>query len=537
MKKINILLIVLILPLILAGCGKQEEEAQPTIKKQVEIQRIVKQDEVVADLVLNGTIVPKEYSIIRSLTPGTIEYLAPVGSEVFMGQPLFSIRDSGIESGYFNALQSYEQTKVVTGQRVQQAELALNSSQARLDLAQSQYNNVIAQTDQATRVSQDSATVAYNSAYNSIYQIIFDYNVGNSLDNPMYIFHDLVTTDPELKTNTTFLFNNAVSQFQTLSEVVSVDNLENDLDQIHEKLLVFKNLADNTAVLLQNAIPTQIYTEATIQNNKLINTGYQTSVNTYVNSIISSINSLENTKVSNQLSIDQAQSQLDLANIEFNNATIAAQSAKDGADLEQSIAQSQFDGAAYSYNNLTLASPFSGTILSHFVTEGEQTSIGQQLIEVGNLDIIEISVDIDVDFAKAVNLGDEVIIDNKYAGFVSEIEPIGDLTSGKISIKVQSQDNQNDLVAGAVSEVKFSLKYQDIDSIVIPIKAATIEASGNYVFVIDDNNIVSRKSVTLGKVFSDKVSVVSGLAEDDKLVLLNGVFVSEGDEVEVIAEQ
>ena len=129
------------------------------------------------------------------------------------------------------------------------------------------------------------------------------------------------------------------------------------------------------------------------------------------------------------------------------------------------------------------------------------------------------------------------MIDEQYAGFVAEIEPIGDLTSGKVSIKVQSQERQQDLVAGSVAEVKFNLKYKDINSIVIPIKAATIEASGNYVFVIDDNNIVSRKSVTLGKIFSDKVSVISGLEENDRLVLLNGVFVSEGDEIEIISEQ
>ena len=119
---------------------------------------------------------------------------------------------------------------------------------------------------------------------------------------------------------------------------------------------------------------------------------------------------------------------------------------------------------------------------------------------------------------------------------MTEVEPIGDLQSGKVSVTVQSSEAESNLVAGNTADVKFDLNYTEIDSIVVPIKSVTIEASGNYVFVLDSENKVVRKNVTLDQIFGDKVSVVSGLEEGDRLILLNGIFVSTGDEVEIIQE-
>ena len=109
LKSLSLIVVLFAMVLFTTGCGKQEEEEKPVIKKQVEVQQIARQNQVTASLLASGTVTPKQYSNIRSLVPGTVEYLSPVGSEIFVGQPLFSIRDEGIESGYFNALQNLEQ--------------------------------------------------------------------------------------------------------------------------------------------------------------------------------------------------------------------------------------------------------------------------------------------------------------------------------------------------------------------------------------------------------------------------------------------
>jgi RND family efflux transporter MFP subunit len=537
MKKFTFIFTLAALLIFSTGCGKQTDQTEETVvKKQVKIQDIVKQSEVSTSLVLSGAVTPKQYSVIRSLTPGTIEYLAPVGSDVFVGQPLFSIRDQGIESGYSNALQSLQQTNVVTSQRITQAELSVNSAKASFDLARSQYSNAVARTEQALSTAEDSTLLAYSSAYNTLNQSLIYLNEGN-VSSPRYLYRDILTADEQLRTDTTFMFADALEDFSNLESFSTRISLDDDLDEIYKTLLAAKDVLDSTAVLLQNAIPSSSSLDAIqLTSARLSISGYQTQINTHISSIIASVSSIANTEISNRLSIDQAQAQLDLAEIQYNNTLVGLDNAKESAELENNMSQTQFDGAAYNYSNLSIAAPFSGTILSHYVSAGQQVSLGQELIEIGNLAIIEITIDIDVDFAKALKLNDEVIIDDQYKGIVTEVEPIGDLQSGKVSVTVQSSEAESNLVAGNTADVKFDLNYTEIDSIVVPIKSVTIEASGNYVFVLDSENKVVRKNVTLDQIFGDKVSVVSGLEEGDRLILLNGIFVSTGDEVEIIQE-
>lgn len=530
--KIFSLALLVLVAFTMSGCGKEEATEQENIKKKVQIQEIVRQNEVNSKLILSSTVVPKEYSLIRSLVQGTVEYLAPVGSDVYVGQPLFSIRDANIENNYYNTLQSYQQTEITNSQRVQQAELGINSAKARLDLARVQYDSVVSQTKQASKTAEDSAVLAYESAYNTIYQVLIAYNTGDTR-HPSYIFKNLVTTNDTLKSDTTFLFSDVFNNFLNLPQKADRDNLASSLDAMHTQLLKMKELVDNTSIILQNTIANEIYNNAVISSDKSINSNYQSGINSHINSVISNISNLENTKINNKLAIDQASSQLDLAEIEYNNSDIALANAQDSAALQQTMSQTQLDAAAYNYNNLRLASPFAGTILSHHAKAGEQVAIGQELIEIGNLSIVEISVDVDVEFAKAIRLGDEVTIEEQYKGAVTKIDPIGDLRSGKINVTVQSQEAGQNLVAGSTAGVEFSLLYKDVNAIVIPIKSATIESSGNYVFVVGESNKIVRKNVTLGQIYGDKVSVVSGLEEGDKLILLNGVFISVDDEVEI----
>lgn len=536
MKKLRFLFLILLLSFSAAACTKGEEEVEePVIKKQVKIKNIVRQSEIEASLAVSGTVTPKQYSVIRSLTPGTLQFLMPVGSTVRTGQALFSIQDQNIESAYFNASQNLEQTRISTEQNKQQVELALNSSKARLELAQTQYDSTVAQGEQALLVVEDAAIVSYSSAYNSLSQALNFLSSGN-LEDKEYKYKNIITTYSQFRTDTSNSFPVVVDKFNKLPSSSNKETLTSDLAQLQEVLSSAKNLIDNTAVLLQNAIADSNFSQTQISSDTLTNTNYQTQINQYISAVISNINSINNTIISNDLALNQAQASLDLANIEYSNSQIALENANQGALLQVNAARSQFDGSAYNYSNLSLAAPFSGTVISHYAKEGEQVSVGQQLLELGDLSIVEISVDVDVDFAKAISLGDKVLIDKNWQAYVTEVEPIGDLTSGKVKITVQSEEAEGNIVPGSIAEVEFNLLYKDVDAIVIPMKAATIEASGNYVFVVNEENKVSRKNVSLGQIFGDKVSVVSGLEEGDKLIMLNGVFVADGDEVEIITE-
>jgi multidrug efflux pump subunit AcrA (membrane-fusion protein) len=224
--------------LVVTGCGRGNgDEIEEVAKKQVKIQTIQKQNQVTTDLTVSGTIIPKEYTLIRSLTPGTVEYVVPVGSPVSVGESLFRIRDENIENNYFNSLQNFRQTEILANQRVNQAELALSSTQARFDLAQRNLETAVLQSEQNLINAQDSAVIEYNSTYNTLNQFFIFVSAGE-LTNDEFVYRNVGTSQLELRGNTELAYLSAVKSFLKLSNLVNFTNIDqslNDITQVQHK--------------------------------------------------------------------------------------------------------------------------------------------------------------------------------------------------------------------------------------------------------------------------------------------------------------
>ncbi len=525
---------LLLTAVVLAGCtnGNSDDEVSDVNKKQVHVQTITLQDEVVSSLSVSGTIVPRQYSLVRSLVQGTVEFITPVGTDVKIGTPLFHISDDNVERAYENALQNLQSTEVVTRDRISQAELTLSSAQARENLAHKNLDSAMKQVEQTGINAEEIALISYGSAYNTLSQLL-NFVSDGELTNYTYKYKIIVTPQSELREQGDLQFYVAAQEFVLLpsSALVTGATLNIALDQLSSALTKAKLLTDTTSVLLQNAlggVPNLATDQTTVAT-------YQTQINTQSAALLAAKNTLRNAAISGDLAIEQAQNNLELAQIELNNATIALENAKTSAHLERTLSQSRLDSAAYQFGNLSITSPFSGTVISTSIEAGQQVSVGQEIIELGNLTIVEIQVDVDTDFAKGLKVGDAVTINGARAGTITEIEPVGSLTSGKVGVTVQADNAEELLVAGDIAEVTFGLTYQQSGLIIIPINAATIESTDTYVLVIE-NGMAARRSVALGQIFGNRVSVTTGLAESDQLILRNGIFISDGDAVEVVME-
>jgi HlyD family secretion protein len=387
------------------------------------------------------------------------------------------------------------------------------------------------QTEQSLATSQNSAVNAYTTAYSVMEQALNFISVGN-LDNfNNYRYLNLDRAPSQLRANAEVQHLKAVAAFQKVSATPDRTNLLSALSQLSDATREIQRAIDLTVSVLQAA--TQLEFDAALTADRTQVLSYQSQLNQAASATISATNALNAALTGNDLQIDQASNAVELGQIEFNNATIAVANAERNAQLQITSAQSQLNAAGYQSNNLHLPSPFSGTILSHFVKVGEQIQIGTQLIELGNLAIFELPVSVDVEFAQTLQVGNEVFINDTIPGVITAIEPTGSVSSGKVGVTVQTTDAQDRLTAGQVASVTLELRRALANQIVIPIRAATIEVSGTTVLVIEDGQAVKR-IITLGQVFGNQVMVTGGLATGDKLILPDGVFVSAGDSVEVI---
>jgi multidrug resistance efflux pump len=509
------------------------ETSEQENKIPVQVQTIVSQNEIVSQLSVEGTSIPKEYSSINSLAQGVVEYLAPVGSNVQIGEPLFRIRNESVESSYFLALQNKQQTSIATSQRVNQAELGLNSAAARLSLAQKNLETAKKQINQNLSTARISAIVSYNSAYSAINQAINSLGTTSFHAKSDYIYQHVLTVNIEYKNTTSDQFEKTILSFEALPATVNIDNISSALEKISQTLIEAKNLTDRTSIVLQAIITSDNFSAADLATAKSINNGHQLTINQTIGSVISAQNSLENSTSGFDLNIDQARNQLELAEIEHSNAEINLSNARISAQLENNLTQNQLAGAQYGYDNLNISSPFSGTILSHGVTPGEQITPGQKIIEVGNLNLIEIRVEIDSEFAKQLNLLDVVSIKGLYQGVISAIEPTGDLNSGNSGITIAIDNSDNKIDAGRLVDIMFDLKYNRDNIIAVPIKAVTVVANDTYVLLAKDG-LATKQTVELGDTLGNQIIITSGLNIDDQVIVPNGVFVSDGENVEII---
>jgi len=61
---------------------------------------------------------------------------------------------------------------------------------------------------------------------------------------------------------------------------------------------------------------------------------------------------------------------------------------------------------------------------------------------------------------------------------------------------------------------------------VLPESAVQSDAKGNFVYVIDDGNVVRRRDVRIGQVSENGIAILSGLAGDEHVVYSAGAFLT-----------
>ncbi|KTS76190.1 MdtA/MuxA family multidrug efflux RND transporter periplasmic adaptor subunit [Pantoea stewartii] len=111
-----------------------------------------------------------------------------------------------------------------------------------------------------------------------------------------------------------------------------------------------------------------------------------------------------------------------------------------------------------------------------------------------------------------------------------------DVTTGTIKIKARF-DNQDDLLFPN-QFVNARLKVNTLqDAVVIPVAALQMGNEGHFVWVINSENKVSKKTVTAGFQDSQKVVINAGLSAGDRVVTDGLDRLTEGAKVEVVAAQ
>lgn len=114
------------------------------------------------------------------------------------------------------------------------------------------------------------------------------------------------------------------------------------------------------------------------------------------------------------------------------------------------------------------------------------------------------------------------------------ISPFVNLKTGTLTLRALFENSKYDLKSGMYCTV--SLPYgEEENAILIPDASTGTDQLGRYVYVIDDNNIVSYRHIEVGEIINDSlIHVKSGLNPDERFVTKALLKVRAGMKVEPI---
>lgn len=246
-------------------------------------------------------------------------------------------------------------------------------------------------------------------------------------------------------------------------------------------------------------------------------------------------------------SVEAAKAQAELAQSEYDRALAlqargfisksdidTKKATRDAAVAQVRVAQAQLGATRAQIGQLDVTAPTAGLVLSRNVELGQIVSPGSaalfRLAEGGEMelraqlaqqDLVNVHVGMP---AQVTPVGAKQSI----AGTVWQVAPIIDPQSrlGEVRIAVPYAPS---IRPGGYAEAKITAGTTSAP--LLPQSAVLSDDKGNYVYIVNGNNEVERRDITIGTVTDSGVTIAAGLSGNEAVVLSAGPFLNPGQKV------
>jgi RND family efflux transporter MFP subunit len=210
----------------------------------------------------------------------------------------------------------------------------------------------------------------------------------------------------------------------------------------------------------------------------------------------------------------------------------------DQASLSWKNAQARLQQAKVKISDANIRASINGIVNKRMIEPGSVLAPGTKLFEI--VDVSSLTLDIAVDESQVAHLkkGDAVKVKAgalpgaEFKGNVEFIAAKADQALDfPVKIKVTNTAG-SPLKAGMYGNAYFSFPQQ-APAILIPRSAFIGGVSSNEVFVADNNTARTRKLAT-GRIIGDKVEVIEGLKEGEKVIVSGQVNLEDGSLINVL---
>ena len=196
-------------------------------------------------------------------------------------------------------------------------------------------------------------------------------------------------------------------------------------------------------------------------------------------------------------------------------------------------------GSSYSLN--PVRSTIAGTITSLPLATGAKVTTSTVIAKVGELDNLQVEANIPERYVGVLKTGLKASIsleaypDEIFFATVSRVSPVVDSTSRTKEIRLTFDRHDSRVNAGMFVRVKINTVLYN-DRILVSENSVLSDSANRYVFIVNQDNTVSKKAITTGAEVDGILEIESGLSEGEVIVTEGASLLSDGAKVKVLSK-
>ena len=211
----------------------------------------------------------------------------------------------------------------------------------------------------------------------------------------------------------------------------------------------------------------------------------------------------------------------------------------DNSRLQLKNAQAAVRAQGVRVNDTSVRAGISGTINKRMVEPGAVVATGTALFEIVNINSLKLSVLVDESQVGRIQIGQEVAInvnvlpDENFGGRISFIDPKSD-ASLNFPVEIEVSNNGR-LKAGMYATALFKTNNgaETQNMLTIPAEAFVNGVSSGQVFIVN-NGVAKLIKVQTGKVYGDKVQIISGLNGGEQVITSGQINLENGSKINIV---
>ena len=211
----------------------------------------------------------------------------------------------------------------------------------------------------------------------------------------------------------------------------------------------------------------------------------------------------------------------------------------DNSRLQLKNAQAAVRSQSVRMNDTKVRAGISGTINKKMVEPGAVVSPGTPLFEIVNINSLKLAVLVDESQVGRIQIGQQVAInvnvlpDENFSGRISFIAPKSD-ASLNFPVEIEVANNGK-LKAGMYATALFKTNYgaENQNMLTVPAEAFVNGVSSGQLFIVQ-NGVAKLVKVQTGKVYGDKVQIISGLNGGEQVITSGQINLENGSKINIV---